>query len=215
MGGREENTADRILDAAEKLFADYGFAGTAVRDIASAVDLNPASLYNHFPSKEGIYEAVIDRGLQPIFEEFRTMATMAGGQWSREVAWRGVDAILAHFAAKPHLAKLVQQEAMRGGDNLARLASRWLAPMFSNGVSLLSNNPRFEGWEPHELPLLMATLNNLVIGYFANASLLARLLGEDPLSPEAQERHRLFLHEAIRRLLGGGSGRGPDALPEV
>ena len=40
------STVDRILDAAEGLFADRGYAGTAVRDIAAAVSLNPASLYN-------------------------------------------------------------------------------------------------------------------------------------------------------------------------
>jgi AcrR family transcriptional regulator len=43
------NTADRILDAAEALFAERGLAGTAVRDIAARTGLNPASLYNHFP----------------------------------------------------------------------------------------------------------------------------------------------------------------------
>ena len=55
-------TRDRILDTAEALFAERGFAGTAVRDIAAAVGLTAASLYNHFAGKEALYAAVLERG---------------------------------------------------------------------------------------------------------------------------------------------------------
>jgi AcrR family transcriptional regulator len=201
------STVDRILDAAEGLFADRGYAGTAVRDIAAAVSLNPASLYNHFPGKKGLYEVVLDRGMRPVFEIFEDMARMAAGEWSRDEFWNGMDRIIDHFAAKPEIARLVQHEALAGGDMLAGLAVRWLAPIFADGVTLIQKSPRFEGWEREELPLLMATLTNLVIGYFANASLLEKIVGEDPLSGGAVERQRRFLHEAIRRLVGGGSGR--------
>ena len=55
-------TRGRILDAAELLFASHGFTGTAMRDIARSVNLNPGSLYNHFSSKQVLYEAVLERG---------------------------------------------------------------------------------------------------------------------------------------------------------
>ena len=132
---------------------------------------------------------------------------MAAGEWSRDEFWNGMDRIIDHFAAKPEIARLVQHEALAGGAMLAGLAVRWLAPIFAAGVTLIQKSPRFEGWEREELPLLMATLTNLVIGYFANASLLEKIVGEDPLSGGAVERQRRFLHEAIRRLVGGGSGR--------
>ena len=47
-----KQTAERILDAAEELFAERGYAGTALRDVAAMVDLRTPSLYNHFPNKE-------------------------------------------------------------------------------------------------------------------------------------------------------------------
>ena len=75
---------------------------------------------------------------------------------------------------------------------------------------MIQQNPKLEGWQAYELPLLMVTLNNLVIGYFANSALLEKLIGTDPLSPDAVTKQREFLHEAIRRLIGGGSGRGSD-----
>lgn len=56
----DASTRDRILEAALDLFARYGFAGTSVRQLARAVGLRESSLYNHFPSKEAIYHALLD-----------------------------------------------------------------------------------------------------------------------------------------------------------
>jgi DNA-binding transcriptional regulator YbjK len=50
-------TRERILDVAEALFAERGFAGTSVRDIAASAGLTAASLYNHFDGKEALYDA--------------------------------------------------------------------------------------------------------------------------------------------------------------
>src|SRR5512147_659958 len=60
-------TRDVILDAAERRFAERGFAGVSVREIASDAGLkNQASLYHHFKNKKALYEAVLGRGIEPI-----------------------------------------------------------------------------------------------------------------------------------------------------
>src|ERR1700690_2496175 len=60
-------TRDVILDAAERRFAERGFAGVSVREIAADAGLkNQASLYHHFKNKRAIYEAVLSRGLAPL-----------------------------------------------------------------------------------------------------------------------------------------------------
>lgn len=54
-------TRSRILSAAIPLFAGRGYAGTSMRDIARAVGIKAASIYEHFPSKEQLlYEALIE-----------------------------------------------------------------------------------------------------------------------------------------------------------
>src|SRR5437773_7772671 len=61
------STRDLILDAAEARFAERGFAGVAVREIAADAGLkNQASLYHHFKNKRAIYEAVLARGIEPL-----------------------------------------------------------------------------------------------------------------------------------------------------
>ncbi|PYR36966.1 MAG: hypothetical protein DMF90_08435 [Acidobacteria bacterium] len=52
-------TRQAILDAALKLFAENGYYGTSLRDIASAVGVRESALYNYFPRKEALFDALI------------------------------------------------------------------------------------------------------------------------------------------------------------
>ena len=61
MGLREdkkERTRLRILETAEELFRDKGYADTPIREIAGRLVLSPQTLYNYFPSKEGILTSI-------------------------------------------------------------------------------------------------------------------------------------------------------------
>jgi AcrR family transcriptional regulator len=62
--GKRLKARDRresILAAAQGLFAEVGLHGAPVDDIARAAGISPAILYRHFPSKEALYDAVLDR----------------------------------------------------------------------------------------------------------------------------------------------------------
>jgi AcrR family transcriptional regulator len=53
-------TKQRILVSAANLFAEKGFTETTIRELADSVGLKPASLYNHFPSKNAILEFMLE-----------------------------------------------------------------------------------------------------------------------------------------------------------
>jgi AcrR family transcriptional regulator len=63
---RPADTKDRILDSAEKLFADGGFDGTSLRSITSEAGVNQAAVHYYFGSKEALLQAVLARRLEPI-----------------------------------------------------------------------------------------------------------------------------------------------------
>src|SRR3990172_5935561 len=55
------STSDRVLEAAFDLFVSQGYHGTSMRQIAQAAGLKPASIYNHFASKEENFKQVLIR----------------------------------------------------------------------------------------------------------------------------------------------------------
>ena len=59
-------TKDRILDAAESLFAAKGFAATSLRLITTDAQVNLAAVHYHFGSKEALFQAVFARRVGPI-----------------------------------------------------------------------------------------------------------------------------------------------------
>jgi AcrR family transcriptional regulator len=62
--------AERILKAAMREFAKYGFAGARVERILKRADVSPRSLYYHFGSKQGLYDAVRERLREQHFRDF-------------------------------------------------------------------------------------------------------------------------------------------------
>jgi AcrR family transcriptional regulator len=63
---QRKSTRERILDTAERLFAERGFDGTSLRAITSAAEVNLAAVNYHFRSKNDLVHEVISRRLAPI-----------------------------------------------------------------------------------------------------------------------------------------------------
>lgn len=65
----DSTTKDRILDAAETLYAANGFAGTSLRAIMKEAGVNMAAVHYHFGSRASLVEAVISRRATPVNQE--------------------------------------------------------------------------------------------------------------------------------------------------
>ena len=57
---KQEDTGKKILDKALELFSAKGYDSVSVCEIAKAVGIKAPSLYNHFPSKQAIFNAIVD-----------------------------------------------------------------------------------------------------------------------------------------------------------
>ena len=207
---------DAILDAAEQRFADRGFEGTSMRDIAADAGLkNQASLYHYFLNKQQLYEAVLRRGvdtLAPLWQGAGDAIGASGGDVQRlGTVAAHLDGVLDYLAEHPHLARLIERAGLEDDRYVRGAVSRLLRPLYAAGVRVLEDagGP----WQPSELPHLAAGLYHLIFGYFANASLLQAVMGEDPHSPDMLARQRRFLTTAIARLLG--AEERPPSAPRI
>jgi AcrR family transcriptional regulator len=140
-------TKERILDTAERLFAERGYSATSLRSIIAEADVNLASVHYHFHSKEALLEAVFIRRALPANQERLQMLDCC----EREAGdnpppiRKVIEAFVmpAFLAAKdparggPVFRRLVGR-LYAEGDVMPRLISRHFAPMLLRFATVLS-----------------------------------------------------------------------------
>lgn len=207
-------TRDLILDAAERRFAERGFTGVSMREIAAEAGLkNQASLYHHFRDKRALYEAVLGRGVSPmvtlVSETARGWPAGGTGPLDPDVVAYVLDRILDYLEEHPNLPRLIRRAGMDDSRSVRSTLPRLLRPLWAQGVRVLAGAAP---WDAADLPHLAAGLYHLIFGYFADASLLEAVVEESPRSPAAVVRQRRFLKAAVAQLLGIGPGARPRAV---
>ncbi|HEY6892864.1 MAG TPA: TetR/AcrR family transcriptional regulator [Rhodanobacteraceae bacterium] len=107
---------DRILSAAEKLFAERGFDSVSISDVAREAEVCKANVFHHFASKQALYESVLTRACEQLGEEVErrlSVETDPASQVPHFLVWYR-DYLRAH----PATARLVFRE-VTGNPDLA------------------------------------------------------------------------------------------------
>lgn len=106
------HTKERILDTAERLFAQHGYAATSLRSIIAEAGVNLAAVHYHFHSKEALLEAVILRRAVPanherlaLLDQFESEA--AGKPISLEKVIEAFVAPTLHISSNPQSGGMV------------------------------------------------------------------------------------------------------------
>jgi AcrR family transcriptional regulator len=88
-----EATRAALLEEATALFAERGYAGTSLEDVASASQVTRGAVYHHFASKQALFEAVLDLQEARVTAEVIAAATTAD-PW--DAAMLALDTYLTH-----------------------------------------------------------------------------------------------------------------------
>lgn len=198
-------TRERILDAAEAVFAERGYDAASLGDVADRVGIRPQAIYNHYRGKWALWVAVLERLLDPLFE---TLDEALAGPPTPERGKRGLAAEIALHARNPNLARVVQYATLAGGEQLELLLERWYRPFFQRAMLLTPEKNAIVKKNPALLPWVITGFHNLVLGYATMAPLTRELLGIDPFAPEAAARQAQFLIELQDMLFEPRSAQG-------
>jgi len=191
-------TAERILDAAEDLFAEKGYSATSLGEVADKVGIRSPSLYNHFRNKEALYNAVLDRLLEDFAAPLRELRE---GAVTRERILRWLEIIVRKHHERPNLARLLQHAALSGGPQTGELIDRLFSPMFDPNQT---GNTDMASWRvgPELQPWAVMALNNMVMSYITMAPMYRDLLGEDPFGREALDKQLALIVKVAALAMG-------------
>ena len=122
-------TERRILDTAADIFADVGYAGARIDEIAERAGVNKATIYYHIGNKEALYERVLHEVFGGSAEAIATRVGRAGSPEDKLKAY--VRSVIRAVTDNPHAAPMMMREMASGGRTLPEIVVRDLARMFS------------------------------------------------------------------------------------
>ncbi len=117
-----------ILDAAQKIFARDGLKGGSIRPIADEAGCDPALIYYHFQSKEGLFQALLDRTIGPVVAD---LLALNDPKDPRSVAERLLAVIRIynlHLAGSAGMRGLVRGEILLGAEGIQESIAQRILP---------------------------------------------------------------------------------------
>jgi AcrR family transcriptional regulator len=194
---------EKILEAAEELFARRGFAGVGLSEIADAVGLGKSSLFHHFPTKAQLYAAVTQRILAEI-EHALTRSLAAGGSpVARFDRW--LDTIVDLLGSRPAHARLLlrslfEDDELSGSSDEERAANQTLARIIDGISGLLREGMASGVLRVASIAHTLQSIIGLVIYHFASGEFGEELLGRSVFAPAEVRRRK----DEIKALLHHG-----------
>jgi TetR/AcrR family transcriptional regulator len=194
------DTRDRVLQVALTLFAERGYRGTSLRDIAKRIGIKAPSLLHHFPSKQQLYIAVLDRMFQSIEDAANAIAWT---QQNRQERMRqAITDAIDFMVARPDFVRLLWMEMADESGVGRQVLKRRLPPLFSTAVNFIFRGQREGEFRPEVEPNhFMWSLNSITIGFFTTAAMLKRLWGVNLLEPTVIERRKHEVIDMVSRTL--------------
>jgi TetR/AcrR family transcriptional regulator len=147
-----------ILNSAETLFAQKGFAATSIREIASTVGVTPAMVHYYFGNKIQLLRNVLDRTLQPLAEAVAAMRETATDPL------RGFTTLLIRMASEhPNLLVLLTREVILPGGQLQAWFLEHFAPRLGGALPGLLAAEQERGrlhqdYQPHLAAMLILSM---------------------------------------------------------
>jgi AcrR family transcriptional regulator len=134
---KTQSPEDHILDAASAVFAEHGFGGARVDEIARRASVNKAMLYYHVGNKQALYTAVLSRNFARMEEALESVVDQ--GETVRDQIESLINEISRILRDLPDHPRIVLRELASAGTNLQPEVLERMVKFFDTVRGLLSD----------------------------------------------------------------------------
>lgn len=199
---------ERILEAAEDLFARRGYAGVGMSDIAEAVGLGKSSLFHHFRTKAQLHAATVVRILRQVDDELTRSLAQGGSAVERLDRW--VDALIELLASTPSHARLLlrslfEDEELAGDTEERREADEAIQRILQQVANVLREGMSRGELRAANIQHTLQSLIGIVVYHFASGEFGDEIIGRSIFERREVERRKQEVRNFLHYGLAGGA----------
>jgi AcrR family transcriptional regulator len=148
---------EQLIAIGRSVFAERGFDGTAIEEIASRAEVSKPIVYEHFGGKEGLYAVVVDREVTELLSAMRAALT-AGGP--RELLEKAAVALLDYIEGSPDGFRILVRDSPIGtaGTSFKSI----IGDVASRVEGILADEFKARGLDPRTAPMYAQMLVGMV-----------------------------------------------------
>ena len=195
----QRNLKTSILDVAEELFTEHGYAATSIRHIAERAGVNPALVHYYFDNKKTLLQTVMERVLEPLGQAIATMG--ADKQASPETI---AGLLLSMASTHPNIPRLLIREVMLPGGEMQEYFISNLAPHLGGALPALLEKEKTAGRLRQNADPAISAMMIMAMCVFP---FIARTLAEPLLGIRFDKRGIELMNQQITELLRQGLTR--------
>ena len=201
---RRQQTRSRILQAALETFAERGYEGAAIRDIAARAGVNHALIKYHFVDKETLWKTAVAFLFDRLDRDVRFYSSTDRDTSDLDRLKDWIRRYVRYCARHPEHARIMMQVSMSDGPRLA-WAARFIRSEHEDAAAWIAKYARRGIWPdvaPHSLIYILVTACQMV---FALAAEVRHVHGVDMMADDAIDAHAeaiitlFFEHKAADR----------------
>lgn len=185
-----ENTRTAILSAAMELFIRQGYHGTSMRQISNNAGIALGGIYNHFPSKEAIFEAVFMEN-HPILEMLPAIES-AQGETMEDFVRDAANKMMESIYGRPHFLNLMFIEIVEFKNAHTHQLFKTTFPRGIEVVQRMINNQDTVRNIP--VPMLIRTFISLFFSYYLADVIIGDIAPQEFKENAMEYFVEIFLH---------------------